>query len=61
MRCTWQESHLTDLHDALHVSADLGSVQVALGVAHHVEARYGVISRVLGQRLVRLVGFHSLS
>lgn len=50
----------THLHDSLHVSSDLGSVQVALGVAHLVQPRYGVLASVLRQVLVRLVGLHCL-
>jgi len=38
----------TDLHDALHVAPDLSCVQVALGVAHHVQTLYGVLPSVLG-------------
>lgn len=51
----------TNLHDALHVAPDLGGVQVALGVAHHVQPLDGVVPSILGQLLVRLVGLHLLS
>ena len=51
----------TCLHDALHVAPDLSGVQVALGVAHHVQPLDGVVPGILGQILVRLVGLHLLS
>lgn len=49
------------LHDALHVAADLGSVQVASRVAHFVQPLQAVLASILGQILVRLVGLHVLS
>ena len=50
-----------DLHDALHVAPDFSGVEVALGVAHHVQPLNGVLTSILGQILVRLVGLHLLS
>ena len=49
------------LHDALHVSADLSSVKVALGVAHLVQPLQAVLPRILGEILVWLVGLHVFS
>ena len=37
-----------NLHDALHVPADLSGVQVALGVTHLVQPRNGVLPSILG-------------
>ena len=50
-----------DLHDALHVAPDFSGVEVALGVAHHVQPLNGVLTSVLRQILVRLVGLNLLS
>ena len=49
-----------DLHDALHVAPDFSGVEVALGVAHHVQPLNGVLTSILRQILVRLVGLHLL-
>ena len=49
-----------DLHDALHVAPDFSGVEVALGVAHHVQPLDCVLTGVLRQILVRLVGLHLL-
>ena len=50
-----------NLHDALHVAPDFSGVEVALRVAHHVQPLDRVLTSVLRQILVRLVGLHLLS